>query len=558
MPISFTRRGRYRLTRDGVEISRHNVELEAVESGFGHAEENGAGTYRIIPPEYIEFTVPIMNILAGTRPGGVQSGGGGGGSGSYAATHFVAPYASVSGAANDYADLGATAWTNAASSGTPTTLGTAMARAVAGNKVQCAPGVYVGQVNTGSQWNSSFRPTNSGGFGNEIVFFAQYPAATNVGSTSLYSEINRPLTVSTGGAVGACIGVDAQDYVVLDGFYCDESACRAGPSAGLIQLHDAQYCHIRRCLVDRTDVTDYNTWSGASGYNGNAFFAFASHHSTLSDCYVFGNGGMTNQNDSAFELYCSEYFTVQYSTWLNCGPAIFIKAEKAVDLPNITTNTAVKYNKAHSYDCIQIKDSRSVEVSYNECVATNRAFFWNNPDFSEAGQKCLLTCHHNTLIASMSSASAGCIYIRGNAMQIATTAEIRDNICVGYNSGNGYLYLAESAWAADDLNDIARFNYNVYHDRDGSPRWDDPGFAVQTTMAGYQSAQAALWDADSYGREIEQDSQYSDPDFVNFASGDYKLNSNGQAALTASSTGGVVGCYVTGAEEIGVRASPTY
>lgn len=69
MPISFTKRGRYRLTRDGVEISQHNAPEEAYENAFEDAENDGNATYRIYPPEYVEFRVPVVTIAArGTRP----------------------------------------------------------------------------------------------------------------------------------------------------------------------------------------------------------------------------------------------------------------------------------------------------------------------------------------------------------------------------------------------------------------------------------------------------------------------------------------------------------
>ena len=47
-------------------------------------------------------------------------------------------------------------------------------------------------------------------------------------------------------------------------------------------------------------------------------------------------------------------------------------------------------------------------------------------------------------------------------------------------------------------------------------------------------------------------------EFVDLANHDYRLANHGQAALTASSSGGPVGCYITGNEEIGLRASPGF
>lgn len=49
----------------------------------------------------------------------------------------------------------------------------------------------------------------------------------------------------------------------------------------------------------------------------------------------------------------------------------------------------------------------------------------------------------------------------------------------------------------------------------------------------------------------------SNPGFVDFANDDYHLSAHGQAVLTAANTGGPVGCYITGTEEVGLRANPT-
>jgi len=56
----------------------------------------------------------------------------------------------------------------------------------------------------------------------------------------------------------------------------------------------------------------------------------------------------------------------------------------------------------------------------------------------------------------------------------------------------------------------------------------------------------------------EANSIITDPEFTNLGGRDFTLANNGQGALTASSTNGPVGCYVTGSEEIGIRANPSY
>jgi hypothetical protein len=98
-----------------------------------------------------------------------------------------------------------------------------------------------------------------------------------------------------------------------------------------------------------------------------------------------------------------------------------------------------------------------------------------------------------------------------------------------------------------DLNQCVAWNYNCYHHAGASGKWrDEP--TEYTAIANWKT----LWSP------AEANSIYSNPQFVDYAAGNFRLASNGQSALTASSTGGPVGAYQTGSEEIGVRASPSY
>lgn len=59
MPATWTRRGRYRLSKAGTPISEHNDEKEAFERAFVHAEDNGPGLYHVDPPR-IELDIQLM------------------------------------------------------------------------------------------------------------------------------------------------------------------------------------------------------------------------------------------------------------------------------------------------------------------------------------------------------------------------------------------------------------------------------------------------------------------------------------------------------------------
>lgn len=69
MPITFTRKGRHKLFRDGVLLSEHNVLEEAYENAFEDAETDGNATY-LIQPANVEFRVPVTTILSRGGAGG--------------------------------------------------------------------------------------------------------------------------------------------------------------------------------------------------------------------------------------------------------------------------------------------------------------------------------------------------------------------------------------------------------------------------------------------------------------------------------------------------------
>jgi len=187
--------------------------------------------------------------------------------GSYVATHYVAPFAEVTGATSDYDVQNSLVFSNATSSGSPCTLACAMANATAGHQVQCAPGVIIGSTSgPGHRYLSDFMPTNSGILGDPIVFFAQYPAVANHGSTELYTEMRKQ------NAEGSTMGAGGSDYIVFDGFYFDENFNLPANDGGTLILGSGSTgIEARRCSFLRTGASDthgaYNT-----GANKNPVF----------------------------------------------------------------------------------------------------------------------------------------------------------------------------------------------------------------------------------------------------------------------------------------------
>ena len=114
---------------------------------------------------------------------------------------------------------------------------------------------------------------------------------------------------------------------------------------------------------------------------------------------------------------------------------------------------------------------------------------------------------------------------------------VRDNILVhAAGASSDQLFAAQSR--TEPLPDM--YN-NWYWVISGTQYWSY-GASTYTTLAAWQA-----------GVSEDVDSSYGDPEFTNYAGGDYTLDV-GSGALTASSTSGPVGCYLTGSETIGVEA----
>jgi len=474
----------------------------------------------------------------------------------YAVTHYVSPWASVSGATADTNDRGATAWTNATSALTPTTMGTAMARATAGNVVECAAGTYLGTA-TNTNWLPAWYPANNGTSGNPITIVAALPAATNPTSVSL-SKLSNGSTADNAGAIygsrGFAGALNTQD-VIWDGFWVDQASGAFPQSSNgqAVLSGDCTRVYIRRGLFDRTTVN--------GGDNFAAIFAQQSVSCRISDCLFRGGTSFTganspSANDAAISLYGNNNILIENcQTGLNpndsnrtVGCAIFIKGVIAsrgnsgiIRYCRFTDGIKTGRGKGIAANAFEAAEG-GMEIHRNVIQAGSWAFSIRNAtDLAKT-----MTVHHNTFVDSLQSTSgeeAGVVV--GQPVTNDSHVTFRDNIVA---------HLADTdldhglvLTVGFDPNQCAQWNYNCYHHAGASASFrDDP--TNYTTLGGWQT----LW------TPAEANSIYSNPQFVDYAAGNFRLASAGQAALTASSTGGVVGAYVTGTETIGVRSSPAY
>ena len=108
-----------------------------------------------------------------------------------------------------------------------------------------------------------------------------------------------------------------------------------------------------------------------------------------------------------------------------------------------------------------------------------------------------------------------------------------------------------------DYFDLA--DYNLFWRSDGNPVMvgGNEGALFGGGPITFAQWQADLAAADIPATAMQANSIEADPEFEDMQNHNFQLADNGQVALTASSTGGPVGCYITGDEEIGLRADPT-
>lgn len=215
----------------------------------------------------------------------------------YVATRFVAPDADGAGDG---------------SRERPWTWEQAYENAVAGDRVQFAPGRYDSPGNRGGR-TFVFGPRSSGTEAAPIVFFAEYPATYNPEAmhSLLYNDLPTPgLGTVTGAPPGTA-------YVTWDGF-----SMRQGPNnpyGSEESVWSAWYSnHLRvlRCVFDQQgrgyDVGGANNWG--------AIFMQGTHHVEIADC-IFRDIPGVDENTATYLVYgvgdVEIHHSLFQSTWSN-------------------------------------------------------------------------------------------------------------------------------------------------------------------------------------------------------------------------------------------------
>lgn len=476
------------------------------------------------------FGVSRSNAYAQIRIRIQPSAGGATGNG-YTVTHYVSTTGNNT---NSQAVYDA-----AANPATPCTFTVALARAVAGNIVQLAPGTYEGTIAGHGNSDPIFVPTNAGSSGNPIIFTAQYPAAYNL-DTSLYTQFGRSDDVAPPGT--SCPIWGSRNYAILDGVFFSYAQGAMPWTRGIVYYgFSITGMEVRRLLFERTDLGNDD-----DGDNYNCIQYHEALDCKVSDCW-FTNGYGTppmSHNESCITTYAGRNFTIEHCYFENVATAVYIKG---TDGPGTIGNYGViRYcNIAGNYINVELAISKAtgtdvVEVTQNLITMASDGDHALAFDLEVTGSaNRYFNVHHNTFIGAVNSSNMNGVVVVDNIASLGDGDQFANNI-VAIMSASSEL-LVNTAIA---VTGFAAWDYNRYYSGGSSPQ-----FFLGSTRDGL-----AAWQSAS---SRDTNSTAGDPQFVNAGAGNYKL-AGGSPCLTASSTGGPIGCYITGSEEIGLRAAPTY
>lgn len=377
--------------------------------------------------------------------------------------------------------------------------------ASAGDVVLVTPGTYSG-TGHGDKY-PYYSPVNSGSSGNLITF------------QSATSGTYVDLTFSSGS--GGMIGAHNSDYIKWKDFRIDEATAVSASDTGPIVVWSCTGCVIDHNYVDGNGDPGY-------GDNHNGIRIEDANNVTVSNNTVVNvRTSIVNQrNGACIMTYAVRGSTIEHNDLSDCGTGIYLKGESTQTQYGYT----VRYNLIH-------------ETSWGMYITnfTNAA-----GDMTNVYQNIVRDCTERGIsisgdVSSLYNVSIdnntidGCVLNMGIRTATGGGLSFTDNLSTNpggtsssYEVFAGGDATSHTAWSS---------NYNLYY---GQDRWTFNSTAY-TTLANWRTAISD-----------EANSSVQDPLYVNAASNDFHLQA-GSPALTASSTGGPVGAYITGSETIGVE-----
>lgn len=389
-------------------------------------------------------------------------------------------------------------------------------------------GSYTGAAND-TRWAPVFRPAHNGTAANPIRYVCKYPAARNRSAPSLFSEfrLSNPIPVPSPDN-NPVLGVDQAfgDHVHFIGMYANQLFAPPRPSNGTFLISPG-----------RTGVLFEDVWleqtvnTSVPSDNWDSFYLEGCTNPILRRCYVSGGAGAGNHNYSAVTTYGVIGFLFEYLEFLNVNQGIFIKGSHNTNIWNSGTIRYCK-SKNHSVAMVDIAEVDTDPVIVQQCLSIGgTAGVRLVSDGSSVRQinKHVIGC---TIVGfAPDGGLAGGVTAGGGAM----TGYLLKNNLVQQASGSHHLvdYQGSSTAGTSPL------DYNHYHKQSGAATFQQLG-SGGLTLAQWRTATGK-----------DTNATEGDPLFVEPSSDNYHLQV-GSPALTGSDVGGPRGCYITGAETIGV------
>lgn len=456
-----------------------------------------------------------------------SSSGGGGGS-SYTATHYVTTTASGSGDG---------------SIGNPWTMAQAVSTASGSNKVRVAPGVYT-FTPIGSANSPRFEVTHDGTDATEagrLVFFCQYPGAYNRATPANQCELRSNNPAVLGAAIGCGPGID---HVVFDGFTIDQAYTMPRPSTGTVFCGGGQSgtvatdISIRRFYFKNVEQPSGDNYAAIIGVKITGFY--------IQDNWFEGGSG-DGEGDCG-TMYGVHDFIIEHNTL--DGTRMGFYAKGSTDSATRWNYGVMRFNWAEDVDnkvffASEVQTAQFVDIYQNICLRSHACIRGDPAGVGPSRVRAFNNTIVDTILDPVGSAQGqaaawfdGAVAGTGNAFYNNIVAQLS-------TTTNVALVMAQVSNLPNYFNPI---DYNTYYNN-GSTLYfatnqDDalPGDGIQ--LAAWQTATSD--ESHSNGRN---------PLFV--SSSDFHLQ-GGSSELTAGNTGGPRGAYITGSEEPGIRASPSY
>jgi hypothetical protein len=379
--------------------------------------------------------------------------------------------------------------------------------------------------------NAAWTPTNSGSAGNPIIHYAEYSGpdlstpSTNANRTEL-SHDGVPGVHPVGRS--SVLGNGTASYVYFDGFVFNWANAKPAIDGGWFRLggQGGGFDDIRvlNCYILADEDTIGGNYPGiwAEGIDG----------LQIKGCVIrdLTSSTDTSDNVACVITYGCENMEIAYNDFLESETGLYIKGSASQANPIMYNSGSIHHNKMENCNrcmrCADISDTTRLLIHHNLGTGFTQYAIAIVANGVSDGR--MTDLYLNTFANPDFSVSGTAVLYVGDTT--SATIRIRDNIL--HNNQDSVVNVDASEYA--QAWQLLNYNYHV----------QNPG-TFQGLYNGTSATTIANWRTNT-GAEANSTITSTVP-FANMAGGDYTVSG---ALLTASSTGGEVGCY-EGSEDPG-------